>query len=79
MKPRTILVILLAVGLPLVAGACPMCKDAYSDGSGTSVAAAFNPSIIFMIVTTFAVFFAVAFRIWWSYHKRGAAQRPPAR
>jgi len=54
-----------------------MCKDAYSDGTGTSVASSFNPSILFMIITTFTVFFGVAFRIWWSYHRRAAARRMP--
>lgn len=54
--------------------ACPLCKDAYNDGTGASVASSFNPSIIFMIVITFAVFFSVAFRIWWAYHKRNGGQ-----
>jgi hypothetical protein len=60
-----------------VAGACPMCKDAYDDGTGASVASSFNPSILFMIGITFTVFFAVAFRIWWAYrHSRPRSSNP---
>jgi hypothetical protein len=60
--------------LSWTAGACPMCKDAYSDGTGTAVATSFNPSILFMIGVTFTVVAGVAFRIWWAAHRRTVAR-----
>jgi hypothetical protein len=70
-----IVLLLAAMLLPYAAGACPMCKEAYSDGTGASVGASFNPSILFMIAVTFAVVSGVSLRIWWSYRGRDAARQ----
>jgi hypothetical protein len=66
---RIILIVLLAAMLlPALAGACPLCKDAKSDtdypGGTASLPRGFYYSILLMVAAPFAVVGGLAFRIY---------------
>jgi hypothetical protein len=66
---RVILVVLLAAMLlPALAGACPLCKDAKSDtdypGGAASLPRGFYYSILLMVAAPFTVVGGLAFRIY---------------
>ena len=68
-----IVVILLFVILPEIAGACPNCKESYMEGDGQSpVASGFNTSIVFMMAMPFIVIGGFILRLWLA-RRRGAA------
>src|ERR1700758_2492886 len=79
---RIVLVLVLVwVLLPAVAGACPLCKDAKSDtdypGGGASLPKGFYYSILLMVSAPFAVVGGLALRI--VLARRRASPPRPAR
>ena len=63
-----LVVLLIAVLLPALAAACPLCKDAKADtdyaGGSASLPKGFYYSILLMVAAPFAVVGGLAFRIY---------------
>jgi hypothetical protein len=81
---RVLAVLLVAaVLLPAVAGACPLCKEATSDadmpGGGASLGVGFYYSILLMISAPFLAVGTLAFLILRSRRRARAALPNPAR
>src|SRR6266542_1223837 len=76
----TLVVLLVAVLLPALASACPLCKDAKSDtdypGGTASLSSGFYYSILVMAAAPFLVVGGLIFRI--ALTRRRAAAASPA-
>ena len=75
-----LVVLLVAVLLPALASACPLCKDAKSDtdypGGTASLSSGFYYSILLMVAAPFLVVGGLIFRI--ALARRRAAAASPA-
>lgn len=75
MKKRYFLLLVFALTfLPAMLSACPNCKEAYTE-AGTPVSGGYNASILFLMITPFAVMGVIALRILFSVRKQRRIQQ----
>lgn len=75
-----LILVLVSVLLPALAGACPLCKDAKSDtdyaGGSASLPKGFYYSILLMVSAPFAVVGGLALRIVYARRRANPAATP---